>query len=115
MSAATYDFVVEKGVDFSLSLVLRKANGDYVDLTDTGVCVKAEIVEFYELDPITGFTIQEILPSGVLLTLTEEGTLSLPFGECFYDVVLNDNGITERLLEGTISTSERATKNISCP
>ncbi len=114
MSAATYDFTIEKGVDFSLNIVLQNSSGDYVDLTDTGVCVKSSIVEFYGLDPIVNFTIEENLPSGVRLSLTEAQTLLLPFGECYYDVVLNNNGASERLLQGTISTSEQATLNISC-
>lgn len=114
MSAAIYDFSIEKGVDFSMSLILQRSNGSYVDLSDTGVCVKAEIVEFYELPPITGFTISENLPSGVLMTLSEEGTRLLPYGECFYDVILNTSGASERLMGGKITTSEQATLNISC-
>lgn len=114
MSAAIYDFNIEKGVDFSLSLILQRSNGNYVDLSDTGVCVKAEIVEFYGLDPITGFTISENLPSGVLMTLPEAGTRILPFEECYYDVILNTSGASERLMQGTITTSEQATLNISC-
>jgi hypothetical protein len=114
MAAALYSFSIEKGVDFSISLVLQRANGDYVDLTDTGVCVHSDIVEFYGLPPITGFTIEEILPSGVKLSLSEEGTQILPFDKCYYDVVLNTNGASERLIMGEISTSEAATTNISC-
>jgi len=114
MSAAIYNFSIEKGVDFSLSLVLQRSDGSYIDLSDTGVCVKSEIVEFYGLDPITGFTITENLPSGVRLSLSKEGTDVLPFGECYYDTILNVTGVTERLLMGTISTSEKATLNTSC-
>ena len=114
MAAAQYSFSIEKGVDFSLSLVLQRANGTYVDLTNTGVCVTAEIAEFYGIPPLTGFTITEILPSGVTLSLTEAETSILPFGECYYDVVLNTSGATERLIQGTITTSENATQNISC-
>lgn len=114
MSAVNYDLFIEKGVDYSLSLVLQRSNGNYVDLTDTGVCVRADIVEFYGLDPITGFSISENLPSGVLMSLNEEATRILPFGECYYDVVLNTNGASERLMYGKIITSEQATLNILC-
>ena len=114
MSAATYDFSVEKGVDFSLSLILQRANGDYVDLSDTGTCVKSDIVEFYGLDPITGFLMTETLPSGVTMSLNEQGTSILPFGECYYDVVLNVSGASERLMMGTITTSEFATSDLTC-
>ena len=115
MSAAIYNFGIEKGVDFSLSMVLQRSNGTYVDLTDTGVCIKAEIVEFYGVPAVTGFTITEILPSGVTLSLNEAGTSILPFEKCYYDVVLNSSGATERLVMGEISTSENATVNTSCP
>lgn len=114
MSAGTYNFTIEKGVDFSLSLVLQRSNGQYVDLSDTGVCVCSEIVEFYGMPPVTGFIITEVLPSGVILSLNEEGTRALPEPECYYDVVLNTNGTTERLVQGTISTSPSATFNTSC-
>lgn len=115
MAAVTYNFPIERGVDFSISLVLQRANGDYVDLSDTGVCIKADIVEFYDCPPLTGFTITEILPSGVRLSLNEEGTSILPFDKCYYDVVLNTNGVTERLMMGEIPTSPFATNNTSCP
>jgi len=115
MAAANYPLTIEKGVDYSISMVLQRANGDYVDLTDTGVCIKADIVEFYGVPPITGFTITEILPSGVKLSLDEEGTSVLPWFNCFYDVVLNTEGVTERLVMGEITPSENATVNTTCP
>ena len=115
MAAATYNFPIEKGVDFSFRIDLQRSNGTYVDLSSSGVCVKADIVEFYELPPITGFSITEVLPSGVILSLNEIGTNRLPYGKCFYDVVLNDNGATERLVQGEIDTSEAATLNLTCP
>jgi hypothetical protein len=114
MAAGTYNFTIEKGVDFSLSLVLQRSDGSYVDLSDTGVCVKADIVEFYGLSPVTGFTINEALPSGAVLSLTETETKILPEPECFYDVVLNVSGASERLMQGIITTSPYATSNISC-
>lgn len=115
MAAAQYNISVEKGVDFSISMVLQRSNGDYVDLTNTGVCIKANIVEFYGIPPVTGFTITEILPSGVTLSLSEEGTLALPFDKCYYDVILNTSGVTERLIQGEITSSETATTNVQCP
>jgi hypothetical protein len=115
MAAAIYDFTIEKGVDFSLGLTLQRSNGNYVDLSDTGICVKADIVEFYGIPPITSFNIQEILPSGVFISLTEQQTLSLPHDKCYYDIVLNSTGASERLLKGTITTSDAATTNINCP
>ena len=114
MPAAVYDLQVEKGVDFSIGLVLQRANGDYVDLTDSGVCVKSDIVEFYGVPSITSFQIEEVLPSGVNLSLTEEQTLSLPYSFCFYDIILNTNGNTERLVQGKIYTSEASTINVDC-
>jgi len=115
MSAASYNFTIEKGVDFSISMTLQRENGTYIDLTNTGVCVKSDIVEFYGLAPITGFSVTEVLPSGVILSLNEQGTSILPFGECYYDVVLNTNGVTERLVKGVITTDEYSTQNTSCP
>ena len=115
MAAAIYNLAIEKGVDFSISMVLQRANGAYVDLTDTGVCVKADIVEFYGLPALTGFSVTEILPSGISLSLNEAGTSILPFDKSYYDVVLNTNGATERLVMGEISCSENATSNTSCP
>ena len=115
MSAVIYDFNIEKGVDFSMSVILRRPDGNYADLSSPNVCVKADIVEFYELDPITGFTVQEVLPSGAILSLNRMGTMLLPYGECFYDVIYSESGVTERLIRGKISTSEPATRNVSCP
>jgi hypothetical protein len=114
MAAGIYDFTIEKGVDFSIGIVLQRSNGNYVDLSDSGVCVKADIVEFYGVPPVTSFNIQEILPSGALLSLTEQQTLLLPYEKCYYDIVLNTNGESERLAKGIITTSEAATTNISC-
>ena len=114
MSATVYNFDIEKGVDFSGYFVLQRSNGTYVDLAGTGTCAKSEIVEFYGLAPITGFTITEVLPSGINLILNEQATNSLPFGECYYDIVVNSTGFTERITKGTITTIEAATQNISC-
>lgn len=115
MSAAILNLNIEKGVDYSISMILQRANGTYVDLSDTGVCIKAEIVEFYDCPALTGFTITEILPSGVSLSLNEEGSSILPYDGAYYDVVLNTNGATERLVMGAITTSPKATTNTSCP
>ena len=115
MAAANYNLNIEKGVDFSLSLVLQRSNGTFVDLSDLGTCVKGDIVEFYGIPPITSFAISENLPSGVLLQLSESQTSMLPHGECYYDIVLNTLGASERLIQGKILTSEAATTNISCP
>lgn len=115
MPAALYNLNVEKGVDFSISLVLQRSDGDYVDLTPSGVCVSSDIVEFHGVPATTSFLITEVLPSGVILSLDEEQTSLLPFGECYYDVVLNTEGNTERFFEGTIFTSENATTNLACP
>lgn len=114
MAAAIYDFSIEKGVDFSLGMVLQRSNGDYVDLSNTGVCVKSDIVEFYEAPTIVSFNIQENLPSGVLLSLSEQETLLLPYDKCYYDVVLNVSGQSERLVQGTIYLSSAATTNLNC-
>lgn len=114
MPAANYPLTIEKGVDYSISFALQRSNGEFVDLTSPSVCVTSEIVEFYGLPPITGFTITEILPSGVSLSLSEAETSMLPFGICYYDVVLNISGASERLVQGTISSSENATQNILC-
>ena len=114
MAAATYNITVEKGVDFAISLILQRSNGEYVDLSSADTCIRADIVEFYGVPPITGFTITEILPSGVSLSLSEEGTLALPFDKSYYDVVLNTDGATERLIQGEITSSETATINTSC-
>ena len=114
MAAVNYNLAIEKGVDFSISMVLQRADGTYIDLTDTGVCIKADIVEFYGIPPITGFTITENLPSGVTLSLSEEGTLALPFDKSYYDVVINISGATERFRQGEITSSEAATINVSC-
>lgn len=115
MAAAILNLNIEKGVDFSIQMILQKESGEYIDLSNTGVCIKADIVEFYDCDPITGFTIEEILPSGVRLSLNESGTSILPYDLSYYDVVLNSNGQTERLIMGEITTSPNATKNTSCP
>ena len=114
MAAAIYNLAIEKGVDYSISFALQRSNGEFVNLSDTGVCVTSQIVEFYGLPPITGFTITEILPSGVSLSLDEAGTSILPFEDCYYDVVLNISGASERLVQGVISSSENATQNIYC-
>jgi hypothetical protein len=114
MPAQTLNLNIEKGVDFSASFVLQRSGGHYVDLSDTGICVKAEIVEFYGLAPITGFTIQENLPSGVTLSLNEQGSSILPFDKSYYDIVLNTSGNTERFFMGEIALSQNATINTSC-
>ena len=79
MPAAIYNLSVEKGVDYSISFALQRSNGEFVIYLTLAFVLHLKIVEFYGLEPITGFTITEILPSGVSLSLTEAGTLILPF------------------------------------
>lgn len=114
MAAAIYNFTIEKGTDFSLPINLTRSNGDPINILDSGVCINSQIVEFYGIPPITGFSIQEVSQSGVILSLSKEATSILPFEKCYYDVVLNVSGVVERVLEGEIYTSEQATINFSC-
>jgi hypothetical protein len=115
MAAEILNLNIEKGVDYSISMILQRSDGSYIDLSNTGICIKADIVEFYDCPPVTGFTIEEILPSGVKLSLNEQGTLALPYFTSYYDVVLNVDGATERLVMGEITPSPASTTNTSCP
>lgn len=113
MAAALYDMFIEKGVDFSTGFNLLLGDGSYADFDSLDTCVKASIVEFQELPPITGFSITGA-SSGVVLSLSEDGSRILPFGECYYDVVVSVSGVSEKIRYGTITTQETATNSPFC-
>ena len=124
MSAGIYDFKIEQGVSFTLSLVYKDSNGDPIDLT--GWCGRliwknnngTQIFHTGTSNSEYRFIIDE--PNGkIVLQFPATTTNDFNFSSAKYDLELQspDNfytaggKFTTRLLYGTINIDKRFSQN----
>ncbi|MFM7796143.1 MAG: hypothetical protein ACKO7N_05200 [Candidatus Nitrosotenuis sp.] len=120
MSAGKYDFSIEQGSSFTLSLVYKDSNGNPVDLT--GWCARlvwksnagVETFSTETVNPVYRFDIDE--PNGkLILQFPASVTNEFNFSTAKYDLELQSdddlyNGggkYTTRILYGTITLIKR--------
>ena len=112
MLAANYDITIDRAAEYTFVLTVKNQAGEAVNIGSAA---------FYGdiRDPITGrkavsFT-PTILDSGVngqvSFRLTEANTLSLsPNGKYDYDIFMRRSGVTDRLIEGSVTVRDNVTK-----
>lgn len=119
--SARYDIYVNQGATYSLSIVLKFANGNYVNLT--GFSARGQIRKLHRSDAITATftcTIPVPLEGSVLIYLSDSDTANIPTGETLddprsryvYDVEIENTitGEVRRILEGYCFVSPEVTR-----
>jgi len=114
MTAATYDFRIDAGADFTRTFTWLHA-GTAVDLT--GYIARMQLRRSYK-DPTAAFEFSSD-GSPAEITLDNEGVITLTIenaitnemsGKYIYDLELTDtDGLITRLIEGTITTAPQVT------
>lgn len=126
MPAANYDFIIEQGTSFKLSLVYKDANGDVVDLTDW--CARLVMKPKYN-GSSTIFTTSNMDysvykfyidgPNGkIVLLIPAETTNNYTVDQMNYELEIQSpedfytegGKYTSRILEGSIFIKKRNTK-----
>jgi len=103
MSASTYNLSIERNTDFSITLVLKDANGTAIDVTNA--VVDAEIKQDYYFPTIQTFTVTKTSPASgqISLSLTAAQTAILHPGPLKYDVLVKyQNNTFQKIMKGTV-------------
>lgn len=116
MAAASKNFLIEAGADFSAVLVWKLSDGSVKDLTGYTAEMHARAQEdsdeiFLELSTSNG-RISIDGPNGeITLSVTAADTSSLDACETVYDLFLTSGGgATTKLLKGTITIDAAVTR-----
>lgn len=122
MSAGKYDFKIEQGTSFSLSLVYKDADGNVVNLTDW--CARlvwksnAGVIQSFSTDNMDYSQYRFFIdgPNGkLILQLPANTTNTFNFSTAKYDIelqspddfYLGSDKYTTRLLSGTVTIVKR--------
>ena len=115
MAAAKHNLVIEQGVDFSLEITIKNANGAGIDLTSSTFTSKIRRSPETDAIQYSGSYMQFIASNktnsgGVTFTLTAAKTAVLPGDNLIYDIFRTTSGSQFRDLEGEIEVIERITR-----
>jgi len=109
MGAATYNIVIEQGVDWQRTVFMTTASGTAINVA--GRTFSAQIRQFPSGTVATAFTVT--VPSAangeVLISLSAAATLAVPTAGGKYDLLQNNSGTYTRLLEGAVTLKPRIT------
>jgi hypothetical protein len=117
------NLAVQQGSDFNYGFTFKDENGDLIDLT--GTTWEGKIREnFASASSLASFSFDTSALAvgflGVILTDTQTAALVVPVGTPddqrdvqigYYDVECTANGLTTRVLQGSIILSREATKS----
>lgn len=106
VNPGTYNIILQRRADYSLSLQFKDSTGTAINLTDW--VVYSQVWNRARTTKYADFAVTYTnRPNGqVAIALTDTQTTSFP-DECYYDVLLeNPSGLREYYLEGVIYVSE---------
>lgn len=126
MSAGNYDFNIEQGTSFRMSLVYKDANGDPIDITDW--CARltwrtsSNVTQTFttENTDLTAYKFEIVGPEGKINFLLPAATTNaLSFNTAKYDLELQANydhysqggKYTVRIIYGTVTILKRNSKS----
>jgi hypothetical protein len=112
MLAANYNITIDRAAEYTFVLTIQNQAGTAVNIA--GAAFYADIRDLTTRRKATSFT-PTILDSGVngqvSFNLTEANTLALrPSGRYVYDIFMRRSGVTDRLIEGSVTVRDNATK-----
>jgi len=115
-TAGIYNFIIDQGSTYTVSLVYNDPNGNPIDLT--GYTAKMQLRLKYG-DPVAALTLTTggggiviTGPTGTIdITATDEQTLTLDPTLYVYDLDLNIGGVITRLIQGQVTVRAEVTTN----
>jgi hypothetical protein len=112
MLAANYNITIDRAAEYTFILTIQNTSGSFVNIGSAAFY--ADIRDVTSRRKATSFT-PTILDSGVngqvSFNLTEANTLALqPSGRYVFDIFMRRSGVSERLIEGSVTVRDNATK-----
>ena len=108
--AQIQNIYIDQGTTFSLSIGVNDQNGDPKDLTD--YTAAAQMRRSYYTNTSIDFTAEVSLPldGEVTISLTAEQTTAIKAGRYVYDIEIESEEETVRVLEGIVVINPEVTK-----
>lgn len=111
--AGRYDFTIEQGATFSRTLALTDSSGDVFPLT--GYSARMQIRKTYDstilADSTDNLTLTISEAEGLItMTMNATETAKLDETEAIYDLEIENDAVTTRLIEGNVTISREVTK-----
>lgn len=108
--AQIQNIYIDQGTTFSLSLIVADQNGDPKDLTD--YTAAAQMRKSYYTNTAIDFTADITLPQDgeVTISLTATETSAIKAGRYVYDIEIEGDSETLRVLEGIVVVNPEVTK-----
>lgn len=112
MSAIKYNFELNQGETFEMTLQVLDTSRRPIDLT--GYLVRSQLRAAYtDADPIVSFTCSlfDAVNGKVRLNLTDEQTAALNFTKGVYDLEIESpTGFVNRVIQGVVTLSREVTR-----
>lgn len=108
--ATIQNLYIDQGTTYSLTITVSDQNGDIKDLTD--YTVAAQMRKSYYSSTATSFTATASSPTDgeVTISLTATQTSALKSGRYVYDIEIESDEETLRILEGIVVVNPEVTK-----
>lgn len=107
--ATVQNITIDQGTTFSLSITLTNDDGTAKDLSN--YTVAAQMRKSYYTSTYTDFTTAKVdLTGEVTISLTASQTSALKAGRYVYDLEIDGNSETLRILEGIVTVTPEVTK-----
>ncbi|NBO69837.1 hypothetical protein EBV26_05035 [bacterium] len=108
--ATIQNLYIDQGTTYSLSITVSDQNGDVKDLTD--YAVRGQLRKSYYSSTSTSFTATASSPldGEITISLTATQTSALKAGRYVYDIEIENDEETLRVLEGIVVINPEVTR-----
>lgn len=107
--ATVQNIVIDQGTTFTLDVSLTNDDGTEKDLSN--YTVSAQLRKSYYTNTYTAFTTAKVDATGeITISLTATQTSDLKAGRYVYDIEIEGNSETLRILEGIVTVTPEVTK-----
>jgi len=122
MAAGKYNFTIEQGSTFDLTIRYKDASGSYIDLTGYGATMQLRPDVADNTTNIYLTLSSSLQPDGTGLNMTDAASGSigiyisaitssmLDFGESLYDLEISSGSFVSRILSGKVKNSKEVTR-----
>jgi len=108
--ATIQNLYIDQGTTYSLTITVSDQNGDVKDLTD--YTVRGQLRKSYYSSTSTSFTASATSPTDgeITISLTATQTSALKAGRYVYDIEIQNDEETLRVLEGIVVLNPEVTR-----